>query len=197
MDFTVKNKATLSSPYVICQLCHKEQKSSVVPHLIASLRRGEKKACLGFQFTWSSELPHISFSTLTSKHLFLPAAWSWPTRLWPSRKGAARSPIAGLALKARPGSIFRSNLPQFVLNARCLFDVSAVVATLRSHLVSRGQNPRVMDGWMGAQPKAQEPTSKKHCSTCDFSWTEKITCSATENPAVCRLLLLTWQQCLR
>lgn len=42
MDFTVKNKATLSSPYVICQLCHKEQKSSVVPHLIASLWRGGK-----------------------------------------------------------------------------------------------------------------------------------------------------------
>ena len=65
MDFTVKNKATLSSPYVICQLCHKEQKSSVVPHLIASLWRGGKKPVLAFSLP---EVPSCHTSAFLHLH---------------------------------------------------------------------------------------------------------------------------------
>lgn len=168
VDFTVKNKATLSSPYVICQLCHKEQKSSILPHLITSLWGG------GGSLSWLSM--YLRFRAAprwlfyTDIQTFVSACCLELTyKVVTQPPGSSQKPHSRPGTQGTPQFYFQIEFTQFVLNARCLFDVSAAVATLRSHLVSRGQNPRVTDGWMGARPKAQEPTSKKHCSTCDFS----------------------------
>lgn len=64
MDFAVKNKANLSTPCIICQLGHKEQKSSLSCYSFDHIM--EEKKCLGFEL--GSEPPHISFATVTSKH---------------------------------------------------------------------------------------------------------------------------------
>lgn len=75
MDFTVENKASLTSPYIICQSYHKEQKSPLSCCSCDQITVEKRKACLGFQFTCGSELSHIYFSTVTPKHLVLPFVW--------------------------------------------------------------------------------------------------------------------------
>lgn len=97
------------------------------------------------------------------------------------------------------GSIFRLNSPPFVFDARCLFDTPAVVATLTSHLASRGQDPR-SDGWLDGCPaessRGQQQEASQHLCHQQNAM-ETLTCTSTENPAVLRLLLPIWSHGLR
>lgn len=149
MDFAVKNKANLSTPCIICQLGHKEQKSSLSCYSFDHIM--EKKKVLALSLVLSCPT-----SVFLQLHPNIVPAFCLELiyRVTTQPSGSSQKPqhrLTCLAAKAHPSSIFGLNLPQFVLNARCLFDISAAVATLRSRLVSRGQNPR-SDGWLDGCP---------------------------------------------
>lgn len=121
---------------------------SVVTHLITSWR---KKNVLALSLVLSRPT-----SALLQSHPNIAPAFCLELiyRVTTQPSGSSQKPQHGLtclAAKAHPTSIFGLNLPQFGLNARCLFDISAAVATLRSHLGSCGQNPR-SDGWLDGCP---------------------------------------------
>lgn len=150
MDFAVKNKANLSTPCIICQLGHKEQKSSLSCYSFDHIME-EKKNVLALSLVLSRPT-----SVLLQSHPNIVPAFCLELiyRVTTQPSGSSQKPQHGLtclAAKAHPTSTFGLNLPQFGLNARCLFDISAAVATLRSHLGSRGQNPR-SDGWLDGCP---------------------------------------------